>query len=268
MGKTKLLKSAKPAQTSTRIDESELRRWVVDFDAAGCIPLGAGVCLALGLNPEHPSNARGAQKNAQLERAYRVAGLKYCSAEDQGRVQSVDVATAGTQEVLVKPQQLFAWLKSYLLSLPEVLDDWLNDAAATVRKCHELERTEYDDDGEPFLIEPLPSRDLAPIDKAAGGHNANKLKTAWKTLGALVLHEHAAKLQGTNVDWTFLPDFRGGKVKALPGMNPASIPHITTMKSHVVAAIVAALGDESHAASQYPGLSALLAQETKRLKLA
>ncbi|MDI4633159.1 hypothetical protein J7U46_08885 [Pelomonas sp. V22] len=261
----KKLKVLKPSKPVARIGEAALRQWIVDFHAADCIPLRVGVCLAVGLNPSHPSNARGIAKDGTLGRTLRVASLRYCSASAPGRVADADATMAGSDDIVVRPRELFSWLRTYLLKVPGPIGDWLDDEESAIRACHEFARTEYDDEGIPFLDEPLPlSVRSSKSDEGKQAHR--KLQTALKVLGVLVLAEHSEKLKKEKPDWTFLPKNRQGKEKPIPGKDPEKICSGETMKSYIVRSLVVALSDEPRVRRDFPGLAELLDADGKVIK--
>jgi hypothetical protein len=114
----------KPTAAQKSADLSRaLRQEIADFEAAGCIPLLAGVCLAHGAVPLHASSGAKPKLSAAVERTYRTARLKFVGKTEAERAAQ---ATSTDGELLVSPFDLFSWLKfEYGKKLNSEIENWL-----------------------------------------------------------------------------------------------------------------------------------------------
>lgn len=227
------------AIAAAALKEARLQE-IADFAAAGCIPLKAGICLALDTLPRRRAGGVELPPGTLAERTHRTALLWLATrAGNIGSRKSADAD--GDGDVLVEPKELFTWLKSYLKGLPDDLDDWL------VKSCQGVDAEE----------EVVPSRQEKGSRETIQGRH---LKTARKLLALFVLMHHSKDLVGEKASWGFLPKNRQNAAEPVPGLDPLAVADHKTMKAHIANGIeLLLLGNDL--AAQYPDVIRLANHE-------
>lgn len=257
---TRLKKSSRKQAKPGALARESLLQWVVDFDAAGCIALKHGVCLALRLDPLAYSGDHGLPPPSSLERAYRTAAFRFASDETPGRVKGTAPCSAIEGDILVQPNVLFSWLKTYLLGLPTEIERWLQAPEETVRDCRVALDPEIDEDGRPLVLDLISEQTDTRKQRTRTQHLQNHELTARHILAVTMLAKFGGSLRGLKPDWSFIPE--DPKTMEFPIAPKASIVKADTMRGHIARSIVDLLTPEQ-AARDYPGLVKLATNAKK-----